>query len=100
MASCRPFEDKNPVVIGRLGHDPTKPTVTFYGHYVSQGRCLRQWLFDIKSHHMDERASVVVSELILHQPVNMHDAPSLKGCSIAHSTLFSEHRYMRQQCYP
>jgi hypothetical protein len=33
--ACRPFEDKNPVVIGRLGHDPTKPTVTFYGHYVS-----------------------------------------------------------------
>ena len=24
-------EDKNPVVIGRLGHDPQRPTVCFYG---------------------------------------------------------------------
>lgn len=26
-------EDKNPVVIGRLGQDASKPTITFYGHY-------------------------------------------------------------------
>lgn len=25
------YEDKNPVVIGRLGHNPDRPTVTFYG---------------------------------------------------------------------
>jgi len=27
----RTYEDKNPVVIGRLGRDASKPTVTFYG---------------------------------------------------------------------
>lgn len=29
----RPVEDKNPVVIGRLGTGQGRPTITFYGHY-------------------------------------------------------------------
>ena len=28
---CQPVEDKNPLVLARLGRDPAKPTVTFYG---------------------------------------------------------------------
>jgi hypothetical protein len=36
----RPFDDKNPVVVGRLGHDTNKPTVCFYGHYVSDQRLM------------------------------------------------------------
>lgn len=34
-AAPRPYDDKNPVVLARLGHDPSKATVCFYGHYVS-----------------------------------------------------------------
>eukprot|EP00878_Enallax_costatus_P021135 GHUV01022368.1.p1 GENE.GHUV01022368.1~~GHUV01022368.1.p1 ORF type:complete len:715 (+),score=178.90 GHUV01022368.1:262-2145(+) len=30
---AQPFEGKNPVVMGRLGHNPAYPTVAFYGHY-------------------------------------------------------------------
>ena len=26
-------EDKNPVVLGRLGREPGLPTIAFYGHY-------------------------------------------------------------------
>ncbi len=26
-------EDKNPVVLGRLGREPSLPTIAFYGHY-------------------------------------------------------------------
>ncbi len=29
----RPREDKNPVVIGRLGRVESRPTITCYGHY-------------------------------------------------------------------
>ncbi len=28
---CQPVEDKNPVVLARIGRDPAKPTVTLYG---------------------------------------------------------------------
>lgn len=30
---AQPYEGKNPVVFGRLGHNPEHPTVAFYGHY-------------------------------------------------------------------
>ena len=31
-------EDKNPVVLGRLGREPGLPTIAFYGHYDVQVR--------------------------------------------------------------
>ena len=31
-------EDKNPVVLGRLGREPGLPTIAFYGHYDVQAR--------------------------------------------------------------
>ncbi|GLI58924.1 hypothetical protein VaNZ11_000709 [Volvox africanus] len=37
------IEDKNPVVIGRLGHNADKPTVTFYGHYDVQPAAEPDW---------------------------------------------------------
>ncbi|GIL47514.1 hypothetical protein Vafri_4310 [Volvox africanus] len=37
------IEDKNPVVIGRLGHNTDKPTVTFYGHYDVQPAAEPDW---------------------------------------------------------
>jgi Cys-Gly metallodipeptidase DUG1 len=40
---CRPVEDKNPVVIGRLGRREECPTVTFYGHYDVQPAMEREW---------------------------------------------------------
>lgn len=42
----RPVEDKNPVVIGRLGRNPELPTVTFYGHYDVQPAMEREWTTD------------------------------------------------------
>ncbi|KAL6762356.1 hypothetical protein V8C86DRAFT_1825219 [Haematococcus lacustris] len=39
----RPYEDKNPVVISRLGRDPAKPTVCFYGHYDVQPALEPDW---------------------------------------------------------
>jgi hypothetical protein len=39
-------EDKNPVVIGRLGRNPDLPTVTFYGHYDVQPAMEREWATD------------------------------------------------------
>ncbi|CAL8463359.1 g2893 [Coccomyxa elongata] len=42
----RPVEDKNPVVIGRLGRNPDLPTVTFYGHYDVQPAMEREWATD------------------------------------------------------
>lgn len=41
-----PVEDKNPVVIGRLGRRPEVPTITFYGHYDVQPALEREWLSD------------------------------------------------------
>jgi hypothetical protein len=39
---AQPYEGKNPVVLGRLGHNPAYPTVAFYGHYdVQVGRLAR-----------------------------------------------------------
>jgi Peptidase family M20/M25/M40 len=43
---ARPLEDKNPVVIGRLGRCPDRPTVTFYGHYDVQPAMERDWKTD------------------------------------------------------
>ena len=40
------MEDKNPVVIGRLGRNPDLPTVTFYGHYDVQPAMEREWATD------------------------------------------------------
>eukprot|EP00210_Caulerpa_lentillifera_P007669 g7320.t1 len=41
------FEDKNPVVIGRLGdQDQEKPTITFYGHYDVQPAEEANWRTD------------------------------------------------------
>ena len=39
-------EDKNPVVIGRLGRNEKNPTVTFYGHYDVQPAHEREWKTD------------------------------------------------------
>ncbi len=33
---CQPVEDKNPLVLARLGRDPAKPTVTFYGGHTPE----------------------------------------------------------------
>ena len=32
-ADLRVFTGKNPIVLGRLGKDERKTTLTFYGHY-------------------------------------------------------------------
>ena len=40
------MEDKNPVVIARLGRDDSKRTVTFYGHYDVQPAMEREWVTD------------------------------------------------------
>ena len=42
----RPREDKNPVVIGRLGRAESQPTITFYGHYDVQPAMEREWKTD------------------------------------------------------
>ncbi|KAG1669406.1 hypothetical protein FOA52_004057 [Chlamydomonas sp. UWO 241] len=42
----RPLEDKNPVVLGRLGHGEGKPTITFYGHYDVQPANEPDWATD------------------------------------------------------
>ena len=39
----KPMEDKNPLVLGRLGRNPDVPTVTFYGHYDVQPAMEREW---------------------------------------------------------
>ena len=39
----KPVEDKNPLVLGRLGRNPDVPTVTFYGHYDVQPAMEREW---------------------------------------------------------
>lgn len=40
------MEDKNPLVLGRLGRNPDVPTVTFYGHYDVQPAMEREWATD------------------------------------------------------
>ena len=35
--------DKNPIVLGRIGNDPNKKTVTFYGHYDIQPAMEPDW---------------------------------------------------------
>jgi hypothetical protein len=35
---CQPVEEKNPLVLARIGRDPAKPTVTFYGERRPEGR--------------------------------------------------------------
>ena len=42
----KPMEDKNPLVLGRLGRNPDVPTVTFYGHYDVQPAMEREWATD------------------------------------------------------
>ena len=42
----KPLEDKNPLVLGRLGRNPDVPTVTFYGHYDVQPAMEREWATD------------------------------------------------------
>ena len=42
----KPLEDKNPLVLGRLGRNPNVPTVTFYGHYDVQPAMEREWATD------------------------------------------------------
>lgn len=50
----QPFEDKNPVIIGRLGNKTNVPTVTFYGHYDVQPANRTQWQTDpFKMHAID-----------------------------------------------
>jgi Cys-Gly metallodipeptidase DUG1 len=43
---AQPYEDKNPLVIARLGRDPNKPTVLFYGHYDVQPTPEPEWKTD------------------------------------------------------
>ncbi|KAK9839468.1 hypothetical protein WJX81_003920 [Elliptochloris bilobata] len=40
----RPIEDKHPIVLGRLGRNPDRPTICFYGHYDVQPAMEREWL--------------------------------------------------------
>ena len=37
------IEDKNPLVMGRIGNDPTRKTITFYGHYDVQPAMEPDW---------------------------------------------------------
>lgn len=39
-------EEKNPVVLGRLGREPGRPTILFYGHYDVQPAMERDWRTD------------------------------------------------------
>lgn len=39
----QPVEGKNPVVLGRLGVDPSLPTVVYYGHYDVQPAMEPEW---------------------------------------------------------
>ena len=43
---AQPYDDKNPVVLGRLGRCPQRPTVTFYGHYDVQPTPEPEWKTD------------------------------------------------------
>ncbi len=40
---ARASEDQNPLVLARLGHDSSRPTVTFYGHYDVQPAAEPEW---------------------------------------------------------
>lgn len=42
----QPVEGKNPVVLGRIGADPSLPTVTCYGHYDVQPAMEPEWTDD------------------------------------------------------
>lgn len=46
MKMVQPADDINPLVLGRLGRDATKPTVTFYGHYDVQPAMEAGWRTD------------------------------------------------------
>ncbi len=46
MKMVQPADDVNPLVLGRLGRDPSKPTVTFYGHYDVQPAMEVGWRSD------------------------------------------------------
>ena len=50
----RPREDKNPVVIGRLGRIASRPTITFYGHYDVQPAMEREWATDPFQVHSED----------------------------------------------
>jgi len=50
----RPREDKNPVVIGRLGRLESRPTITFYGHYDVQPAMEREWATDPFQVHAED----------------------------------------------
>ena len=50
----RPREDKNPVVIGRLGRIASRPTITFYGHYDVQPAMEREWATDPFQVHAED----------------------------------------------
>lgn len=50
----RPREDKNPVVIGRLGRAASRPTITFYGHYDVQPAMEREWATDPFQVHAED----------------------------------------------
>lgn len=43
---AQPVEGRNPVVIGRIGTDPSKKTVTFYGHTDVQPALEPEWATD------------------------------------------------------
>jgi len=41
-----PQDDTNPVVLGRIGRDTSRPTILFYGHYDIQPAMERDWKTD------------------------------------------------------
>eukprot|EP00798_Chlamydomonas_sp_ICE-L_P015334 gene15334-21420_t len=42
----QPHDNKNPIVFGRLGRNPNRPTITFYAHYDVQPAAESEWNTD------------------------------------------------------
>lgn len=46
MKLAQPVEGKNPVVLGKIRHDPSLATITVYGHYDVQPSLEPEWMTD------------------------------------------------------